>query len=100
MSAKPTSGDWTTHGLGIYAGRTLVGHACWAENCDSDIQEQAHAPIDEDECIANAKLMASAPILLESLKLLLEAVRNEDIPTDKEIETAIAIITELEGSAE
>lgn len=70
MNTKHTPGPWK-----------LAGHSIVTDDdayCIAVIEDDGGCEVDPDEQEANARLIASAPALLDALKNLLFAVENAD----------------------
>jgi hypothetical protein len=84
---KHTPGHWITTGVNVRAGDALI---CYATNHWADCET------DHDEKLANARLIAAAPELLQALKDLLEDQRDASLPI---LAKARAIIEKVEGES-
>ncbi len=83
MMAETTPGPWTHSGRMVYAPGENGGNVCEvSEPRGSDYVE--HVPVelgskDREEAYANARLIAAAPDLLESARVLLNACYEADV---------------------
>jgi hypothetical protein len=63
--SKFTNGLWQAVGRGVFSGETFICHA--------DFGTPETNQMDYDEALANAKLIAAAPAMLELLKALVNS---------------------------
>ena len=61
---KHTQGPWTVCGLNIGSENNKVVASCYKDSLDSVVVR----PETDNECLANARLIASAPDMLQELK--------------------------------
>jgi hypothetical protein len=84
-----TPGPWTAHGCTLYAGSDRIAQT-WDAEYDG-------LPTPEME--ANAKLIAAAPQLLESLQWALAQISDDLDPDHQEaLEAALGVLTRFGGS--
>ena len=81
METKHTPGNWHTTGLEVRDYKGMIVAQVYDHNQNN---------VNREECLANAKLIASAPELLESLKTILSNFKscishgNGELDSDKE----------------
>lgn len=107
IEKSPTQGEWRSYGCTVYSGEMVIAGAyCEGNRNLSKCLSSEDVPNSEglcgegwDEAMANARLIAAAPELLEALKGLLE-VTEENYDNRHEVEAAIHAIAKAEGRAE
>jgi len=88
MIPKHTPGPWTAHGCTLYAGPNRVAQT-W------DVE---HDGLPTSEMVANAKLIAAAPELLDALKWALEQIADDLDPNHQEaFDAAFSVATRAGG---
>lgn len=101
MSAANTPGPWVaetslgyTRSAGIFAGKNLVATACAGI-------PSGHLPADitEQEALANARLIAAAPELLDALMLAVRQNEHDMVMTGEELRQCLAAISKATGGA-
>ena len=69
---KHTPGLWKAGGIHIQTERECVVASCYEDDCRS----KDWRPEDYEECLANARLIAAAPDLLQACELVVGAERQ------------------------
>lgn len=88
MMGQPTQGIWQAVGRGVFAGESFICHA------DFDTPETNRR--DYDEALANAKLIAAAPEMLD----LLQSIINNGLLNGSELFFDVGrIIAKAKGGA-
>ena len=83
-----TPGPWTAHGCTLYAGTNRVAQT-WTAEYDG---------VPTSEMVANARLIATAPELLESLKWALEQIADDLDPDHQAaFDAAFAVVMRAKG---
>ena len=67
-----TQGPWRVCGLNIGSPNELVVASCYKDTPDSVVMR----PKDDEECLANARLIASSPDLLKACKEALDIINS------------------------
>jgi hypothetical protein len=82
-NAKPTPGPWKANGIAIEQGERpvlTIAHCCY--DCDDwDFEKER---LDDEEALANARLIAAAPEMLEALKFVQTFLKGNPHPEDED----------------
>ena len=103
IERSPTQGKWRSYGCTVYSGETVIAGAyCEGNRNLSKCLSSEDVPNSEglcgegwDEALANARLIAAAPEMLEALRNL-----THPMASDEDLQHALAVIAKAEGRAE
>lgn len=91
--SKHTPGPWRVCGLNVACNKEIVVASCYRDSLESVVVR----PKEMEECLANARLIAAAPELLEALKDAIETAEFEKHPFRPWHKKAKDVIARIEG---
>ena len=89
---KHTQGPWTVCGLNIGSENNKVVASCYKDSLDSVVVR----PETDCECLANARLIAAAPALLEACKLVERAWVGDGIEMLRAVDECLLAVGKAE----